>query len=121
MEKPKLKIIYKPTTKLKELLRCVKDSRDPLPTAGVYKIPCACGKGYIGTTQRSVKTRLEEHERHCRLIQTEKSAVALNHLEIGHKIKFEETRVLSKTPHYFPGIHREAIEIFKPTNNFNKK
>ena len=39
----------------------------------------------------------------------------------GHKIKFEETRILSKTPHYFPRIHREAIEIFKHTNNFNKK
>ena len=28
---------------------------------------------------------------------------------------------LSKTPHYFLSIHREAIEIFKHTNNFNKK
>ena len=45
----------------------------------------------------------------------------MHHLETGHKIKFEETRFLSKTPHYFPRIHREAIEIFKHTNNFNKK
>ena len=56
MEKHKLKIIYKPSTPLKDMLRSVKDSRDPLSTAGVYRIPCACGEVYIGTTQRSVKT-----------------------------------------------------------------
>ena len=76
---------------------------------------------YIGTTQLSVKTHLKEYERHCHLIQPDKSAVALHHLETGHKIKFEETQVLSKRPHYFPRILREAIEIFKHTNNFNKK
>ena len=102
------------------MLRSVKDSRDPLSTAGVYRIPCACGEVYIGTTQRSVKTRLKEHERHYRLILPDKSGVALDHLETGHKIRFEETRVLCKTPHYYPWIHREIIEIFKHTKTFNK-
>ena len=42
-------------------------------------------------------------------------------LEIGHKIMFEETKVLVKTSHYYARLHGESIEIHKHENNFNKK
>jgi len=47
-----------------------------LRTPGIYMIACECGKVYIGQSGRSVKFRIKEHERHIRLAQTDKSAVA---------------------------------------------
>ena len=118
MEKHNLKIIYKLTTKLKDMLHSVKDSKDPLSTARVYRIPCACGEVDIGITQHSVKTRLKEYERHCHLIQP---AVALHNLETGHKIRFEETPSPLENISLLPWIYRGAIETLKHQNNFNKK
>ena len=114
--------VYKPSRKLQNSLRSAKDTRDPKTSSGVYRIPCSCGSVYIGTTKRSVNTRIKEHQRHCRLGQTEKSAVAdhiLNNLD--HKIAFEDTELLSSNRFYYPRLYREAIEIYKHPNNFNKK
>ena len=57
MKKHKLNLIDKPTTKLKDILRSVKDSRDPLSTAGVYRIPCTCWEVYIGTSNAKDERR----------------------------------------------------------------
>ena len=67
LQKYNIKTIFKPTKKIKENLRTAKDTRDLLATAGVYRIPCSCGKVYIETTKRTIKTRLTEHKRCCRL------------------------------------------------------
>ena len=32
----------------------------------VYRIPCSCGKVYIGETVRRLETRLKEHQKACR-------------------------------------------------------
>jgi len=76
MERHKFKVIYRPTTKIQEMLRSAKDKREPLLTAGVYRTLCSCGEVYIGTTKQSTQTRVKEHERHCRLYQPEKSSIA---------------------------------------------
>lgn len=121
LKKHNIRTIYKPTKNLKQLLKSPKDKQDPLTTGGVYKIPCSCGQVYIGTTMRSVNTRIKEHNRHCRLGQTEKSAVAEHALQSGHDIQFGETRILSTTLQYHARLYREAIEIHKHGNNFNRK
>ena len=41
----------------------------------VYRIPCSCGKVYIGETVRSLETRLKEHQKACREGTTATSAV----------------------------------------------
>lgn len=117
-----MKAIFKPTTQLRNLFRSAKDKRDPLSSAGVYRIPCSCGAVYIGTTQRSINTRLSEHKRNCRFGYTEKSAVA-EHALSGreHNIMFGEVDVLSTTAHYHARLNREAIEIYKHPQNFNRK
>ncbi|KAJ4427431.1 hypothetical protein ANN_25053 [Periplaneta americana] len=95
--------VFLPTQQVRNMLRSVKDKRDKLVAAGVYRIPCSCGAVYIGTTQRSVKTRLVEHERNCRLGQLDKSAVAEHAFQDGrHDIQFRETDILSNTSNYFP-------------------
>lgn len=122
LQKYNIKTIFKPTKKIKEHLRTAKDTRDPLATAGVYRIPCSCGKVYIGTTKRSIKTRLTEHKRCCRLGHIEKSAIAEHTLlQHNHRIQFEDTQVLSTEKAYHARMYREALEIQKHTNNFNRK
>lgn len=118
----KIKTMFTPTTQLRNMFRSAKDRRNPLSSAGVYRIPCSCGSVYIGTTQRSVNTRLTEHKRNCRFGYTERSAVA-EHALSGkeHDILFDNTEILSTTNHYHARLQREAIEIFKHPNNFNRK
>ena len=117
-----IQTIYLPTTKIGNTLRPVKDKRHPLDTPGVYSIPCSCGKVYIGETKRSVKTRLKEHERNIRLCHPENSAVAEHvYSEPGHDIDFNNTKVLAIDKNYYVRLNREAIEIYKNPNNYNRK
>ena len=117
-----IKTVYKPTRKVQNTLRSAKDYRDPKTSGGVYRIPCSCGQVYIGTTKRSTNTRLQEHKRCCRLQQRDKSSVAEHALENpNHQLLFEHTQLLSKTQPYFVRLNREAIEIHKHRNCFNKK
>ncbi|GJQ80161.1 hypothetical protein Trydic_g23739 [Trypoxylus dichotomus] len=120
LERHNIKTIYTPTQQLRHKLHSVKDPRDLLTSTGVYRIPCSCGLVYIGTTKRSINTRLKEHKRNCRLGQTEKSVVAEHALQDGdHNFNFAE--VLSTVLHYHTWLQREAIEIYKHPGNFNKK
>ncbi|XP_048523240.1 uncharacterized protein LOC125504793 [Dendroctonus ponderosae] len=112
------------TDKIRRLLRKsqLKTEDPPLATAGIYRIPCSCGSVYIGTTKRSVATRIEEHRRNCKLGHVEKSAVAEHALSDGiHNIYFGEAQVLATTTGYHPRLIREAIEIHKHDDNFNRK
>ena len=84
-------------------------------------MPCQCKQVYVGTTKRSINTRIKEHRRNCRLGETEKSAVAEHAVNNDHIILYEDAKVLSKTTNYHSRMYREAIEIYKHSNNFNKK
>ena len=77
---------------------------------------------YIGTSQLSVNTRLTEHKRNCRLGYMETFAVT-EHAFFGrdHANQFEDTEILSTTNHYHARLQREAIQIFKHPNNFNRR
>ena len=45
-----------------------KDTLEPTKQDGVlYKIPCECGKLYIGETGRAMRERKQEHDRDIRL------------------------------------------------------
>ena len=117
LKRHQIKPIYKPKRKLKDSLQSAKDSRDPKTCGGIYHIPCSCGDIYIGTTKRSVKTMIKEHERHCCLRDTERSAVAQYMvLNPKHKIGFDDTELLCNMQHYYPHLHSEAIEIYKHKN-----
>ncbi|KAJ4432356.1 hypothetical protein ANN_20975 [Periplaneta americana] len=103
LKRHEVETTFLPTKQIRNMLRSSKDKRDKLLSAGVYRIPCSCGKVYIGTTQRSVRTRLTEHNRNCRLGQIDKSAVAAYAYQEGdHNIRFKDTDILSTTTHFFP-------------------
>jgi len=120
LRKQDIKTIFKPPQSISEFLPSPKDQVQALLSKGVYKVPCSCGSVYIGETGRSVKTRISEHSRCVRLRSFSSSAIAEHHQNTGHKILFEESSVLAKTSHYYHRKIREAIEIFKNPNNFNR-
>jgi hypothetical protein len=88
-----------------------------LKVPGVYRIPCECGKVYVGQTSISIEARCKEHMRHVHLKQSDKSAVAEHNFNTGHHIDFSSTSVLDKTAGYMDCLMNEAIEIWLNTGN----
>jgi hypothetical protein len=106
--------------KLSSLLRPVKDHLG-LRTPGVYRIPCECGRVYIGQMGRSVDIRLKEHQRYIRLEHPDRSAIAEYSIEQGHHIQFHNTSILATKTRYMDRIVREAIEIeLRPYNIYTR-
>ena len=72
-----VRVAFKTGRTLRSKLTRVKD---PLPLEKqamvVYRIPCSCGKVYIGKTIRRMESRLKEHKDACSRGQLEKSAIA---------------------------------------------
>lgn len=114
-----IKTVHLLPSKIRNRLRSAKDDLG-LQTVGVYKIPCDCGKVYIGQTGRTVQERLIEHQRHLRYLYTDKSARAEHSTNEGHKILFEDTTLLHKGGSYGDRIVKEAIEIHINLDNINR-
>ena len=64
MKDLKIRTVFKTTLTLRRCLTKVKTPADPINTKGVvYKIPCECGRVYVGETGRTLKQRITEHKR----------------------------------------------------------
>ncbi|XP_013133489.1 PREDICTED: uncharacterized protein LOC106099477 [Papilio polytes] len=115
-----IKTIFRPLTQIRSILRSPKD-RTPLEGPGVYEIPCDCGKSYIGETGRNINTRLLEHIRCMRKLDSNTSAVAEHALtsNTSHYIRFDRVRVLARDKNYVSRKLLEAIEIGRRPN-FNR-
>jgi hypothetical protein len=69
--------------------------RDPLQTAQcIYSIPCECGRSYIGETGRPLAVRPCEHWHSLKDGLLEKSKLAQRAYEEGHRVGWDEARVL---------------------------
>jgi hypothetical protein len=90
-------------------------------TPGIYRIPCEWGKVYIGQTGCSMDTRLKEHQRYIRLEHPDKSAIAEHIVDLGHRIQFHKTSILTTKTRYMDHIVREAIQIELHPNNMNRE
>ncbi|KAF9811566.1 hypothetical protein SFRURICE_017026 [Spodoptera frugiperda] len=115
-----IRTIFRPPGQLRNLLRSPKD-KDPLAVPGVYMIPCDCGSSYIGETRRNITTRLKEHIRSVKNMDTHTSAVAEHACSAGttHFLRFDKVSVLAREKYFVPRKVREAIEISRRPN-FNR-
>ncbi|XP_046382358.1 uncharacterized protein LOC124153306 [Ischnura elegans] len=119
LKRNNIQTIHKPPSKIRDILVEAKDPRG-LKISGVYRVPCGCGKVYVGETARTIETRLKEHRRHLRLGQPEKSAIAEHSISCDNPIRFEETAVIARAYGYWDRLVKEAIEIRLEPNNFNR-
>jgi hypothetical protein len=101
----------------KTLIRSAKENKELARTPGVYSIPCESCQVYTGQTGRFIEIMVKEDQRHIRLEQPDKSAVAEHSIERDHCIELQDTTVLYPTTRYMDHMIREAIEIELYRNN----
>ena len=107
-----VRTVFKPDTTLRSHLVRPKDALEPTEQDGVvYKIPCECGKVYIGETGRAMQDRIKEHDRDIRLARTQTSAVSERANETGHLPIWKEVKFIDRDPHWYTCRVKEAIHI----------
>ena len=116
-----VRAVFKSETTLRSQLVRPKDAVDPAKQDGVvYRIPCECGKVYIGETGRPMQDRIKEHDRDIRLARTETSAVSEHAHNTGHKPLWNEVKFIDRDPYYYTRRVKEAIHIRLHPDNINR-
>ena len=107
-----MRAVFKSETTRRSQLIQPKDAVDLAKQDGIaYKIPCECGKVYIGETGRPVQDRIKVHDRDIRLARTETSAVSEHAHNTGHKLLWNEVKFIDRDPYYYTGRVQDAIHI----------
>ena len=84
LEQQGIRIVFKSDSTLRLQLLRPKDTVDLAKQGGpVYRIPCNCGKVYIGETVRLTQERIKERDWAVRLARTLTSAVSAHAHETG--------------------------------------
>ena len=113
--------VFRSDTTLRSHLVRPKDTVDPAKQDGVvYKIPCECGKVYIGETGRSMDERIKEHDREIQLARTQSSAVSQHSNVTGHYPLWDEVKFIDQDPHWYTRRVKEAIHIRLHPDNINR-
>ena len=120
LEQQGIRTVFKSETTLRSHLVRPKDTVDPAEQDGVvYRIPCECGKVYIGETGRSMHERIKEHDREIRLARTQTSAVSEHAHKTGHYPLWNEVKFIDRDPHMYTRRVKEAIHIRLHPDNIN--
>ena len=113
--------VFKSDTTLRSHLVRPNDGVDPNKQDGVvYKIPCQCGKVYIGETGRSMHKRIKEHDRDIRLARTQTSVVSEHANKFGHYPLWDEVKFIDRDQHWNTRKVKEAIHIRLHPKNINR-
>ena len=121
LEQQGIHTVFKSETTLRSHLVRPKDTVDPAKQDGVvYRIPCECGKVYIGETGRFMHERIKEHDRDIRLARTQTSAVSVHAHKTGHYPLWNEVKFIDRDPHWYTRRVKEAIHIRLHPDNINR-
>ncbi|KAL9964643.1 hypothetical protein ACROYT_G028317 [Oculina patagonica] len=116
-----VRAVFKSETTLRSQLVRPKDAVDSTKQDGVvYRIPCECGKVYIGETGRPMQDRIKEHDRGIRLARIQTSAVAEHTNNTGHCPLWNEVKFIDRDSHWYTRRVKEAIHIRLHPNNINR-
>jgi predicted GIY-YIG superfamily endonuclease len=77
----------------------------------VYSIPCDCGRCYIGETSRPFEVCIKEHKYCVTQGLLEKSKLAQNVYEEGHKTCWNKMNVLQIEPNTTHRKYKESAHI----------
>jgi predicted GIY-YIG superfamily endonuclease len=77
----------------------------------VYSIPCDCDRCYIGKTSRPVEVRIKEHKYNLTQGLLEKSKLAQHAYEEGHRICWNEAKVLQIEPNTAYRKYKESAHM----------
>ena len=82
----------------------------------MYNVPCAsCEDFYIGETSGSLGKRFVEHSK------SDRESAVLEHIKrLGHKLSFDDVRVLASESNYSARKIKEALEIHKSSPTLNR-
>ncbi|KAL9977406.1 hypothetical protein ACROYT_G014803 [Oculina patagonica] len=121
LRKQGVRAVFKSETTLRSQLVRPKDAVDSTKQDGVvYRIPCECGKVYIGETGRPMQDRIKEHDRDIRLARTQTSAVAEHTNNTGHYPLWNKVKFIDRDSHWYTSRVKEAIHIRLHLNNINR-
>ena len=118
LEQQGIRTVFKSETTLRSHLV---DTVDPANQDGVvYRIPCECGKVYIGETGRSMHERIKEHDRDIRLARSQTSAVSEQAHKTCHYPLWNEVKFIDRDSHWYTRRVKEAMHIRLHPNNINR-
>ena len=121
LEQQGIRTVFISETTLRSHLVRPKDTVDPAKQHGVvYRIPCECGKVYIGETGRSMHERIKEHDSDIRLARTQTSAVSEHAHKTGHYPLWNEVKFIDRDPHWYTRRVKEAVHIRLHPDNINR-
>ncbi|XP_067119212.1 uncharacterized protein [Centruroides vittatus] len=120
-KKQQMQIAYRRGPTIAEILKNCKDPPDPNRMYGVYSIPLRDNRWqrelvYIGSTKRSLKTRLKEHQadlQHWKL----NTALSIYASDQDINAELDKAKIIVTTPHPEHIKWLEAVAIYKTSCN----
>ena len=107
-----VRVVFKSETTLRSHLIRPKDPADPTKLDDVvYRIPCECGKVYIGETGRPMQERIKEHDRDIRLVRTQSYASSEHAHNTGNYPLWDEIKFIDRYPAHI-GTHAGSKRRF---------
>ncbi|XP_022110020.1 uncharacterized protein LOC110989744 [Acanthaster planci] len=97
-----IRVFHTAPLQLHNLLTSHKDRQDPQRRPGVYRIPCQCGKVYIGETGKDLPTRINKHKARGRKGELDESSIIKHSHTEDHHINWNQAELITSIERWWP-------------------